>query len=138
MDWMEFSEWITQKFIEWRGSTVGHAGSVAEYARLFGATQSLMSQWMQRGGKTPNSYKYLNALSAMYGKEVYEVLGLQAPETVYDSLPGDFRSRLEAAARELEAELQRRRLTGNEPEALPIAIEIFERHGFKYTANTME
>jgi hypothetical protein len=73
---MDFSDWITNKYIEWRGRSLGRSGSVAEFARLFNASQPLMSQWMKKSGKVPTSQKYIHALVAQYGDEVYEVLGI--------------------------------------------------------------
>ena len=86
---MEFSDWITQKFLAWRGDKIGKGSSVVEFVKLFGTTQSLMSQWMKKGGKTPQSAKYINALYSVYGEEVYKLIGLARPilEFTPDSIP---------------------------------------------------
>jgi transcriptional regulator with XRE-family HTH domain len=77
---MEFWEWMTQKYIDWRGNAVGHERTISEFAKKLGVSQSLMSQWMKRGGKVPNSAKHINSLIEEYGSEVYDVLGLPRPK----------------------------------------------------------
>jgi SOS regulatory protein LexA len=76
MDIMEFSEWITQKFVDWRGDRIGKGSSIAEFGRQFGASQQLMSEWMKKDGKKPTSTKYVNALVRVYGDEILEILDI--------------------------------------------------------------
>jgi transcriptional regulator with XRE-family HTH domain len=132
---MEFSEWITQKYIEWRGNKVGKAGSIAEFAKQFGVSQPLMSQWMKKGGKVPKSHKYINALLRAYGDEAYEPLGLRVETEPLpaDKIPADLRDRLDAAQREINMTLEQQRIEPDSPEETRIVIEIMERHGFIYT-----
>jgi len=99
---VEFSDWITEKFVEWRGGRVGQSASVAEFAKLFGASQPLVSGWMKAGGKVPRAKKYINALAAVYGDEAYEVLGLSkrgGEALSIDQLSEDERAGLEAFLR---------------------------------------
>lgn len=73
---MRFDEWITQKYIEWRGDAIGREGSVSAFARWVDVPQSLMVDWMQENGKVPRSAKAINALVSRFGGEVYDVLGI--------------------------------------------------------------
>lgn len=76
---MEFSEWLTKKYIDWRGDAIGQEKSITKFAEMLGVTQSLMTQWLKKGGKVPTSQKYISALIRNYGVEVYDVLGLPRP-----------------------------------------------------------
>ena len=141
---MEFSDWITQKFIRWRGDRVGRGSSVADFAKLFGATQPVLSMWMKKGGKRPKSAKYINALVAVYGDEVYQILGLTPPAqnhlrengygSAFSSLPRSIRSELTIAIDEINAIYAARKILPDSPEALAIADEVFARHGFSRTS----
>lgn len=94
---VDFREWITQRYIEWRGDAYGHEGTVTEFAAWIGVSQPLVSQWM--AGSVPTSQKAITALVVRFGPEVYEVLGIENPSPIarvmhdtraaYDSLPPD-------------------------------------------------
>lgn len=136
MNSMEFSDWITQKFITWRGERYGNSASVAEFAKQFGASHQLVLGWMKKGGKKPKHAKYINALVTVYGKEVYDVLGLDRPVLEFTpdsiplaSLPPAVRKRFQAAFAQYEAALAQRGLTSASPEAPAILIKVFAEHG---------
>jgi len=83
-----FSDWITQKYIEWRGNAIGHKRTAREFAEKYvGVSQSLMVQWM-KGAKSPRSYQTISKLVAKFGDEVYSVLEIQLPAAV--SVPDTF------------------------------------------------
>ena len=135
---MDFSDFINDEFIKWRGKRKGKGASVAAFARLFGASQPLMTQWMTKGGKIPTSQKYISALYNYFGPEVLQILGITSSkisgnDISYNVFPPALQERLLAAQREIENEFRRRKITGEMPEAEQIAIEIMARHGFKYT-----
>lgn len=100
---MEFSDWITKKYIAWRGDRMGNEASIAKFADLFGASQQVMSEWMKKGGGKPRSQKYVNALVKVYGNEVYEILGYRHTErdVPWEDVPEEYRRRLEAFATEV-------------------------------------
>ena len=129
---MEFSDWINAKFMDWCGK---RRRTVTEFADYLGVKQPSVSKWMKKGGPTPDMASTLK-LAARFGPEVYDVLGLVRPdeEIPFESLPTDFRRRLAEADAEI---LQRRHdlnLTNpDSPEVLAIAIEVFEKYGFKVT-----
>jgi hypothetical protein len=131
---MEFFEWFTDKFVMWRGRRYGQSASLAEFAKQFGASHQLVSEWMKKDGKVPTHAKYITALVKVYGAEVYDVLGLPHPEvrSSLDILPGEIRQAIEAAAVEIGAELAAQNVSAGTPEADEITTRILEKYGVKY------
>ena len=123
---MEFSDWITKKFLEWRGDRFGQSASIAEFAKLFSASHQLVSEWMKKSGKVPTSVKYITALVNVYGEEVYGVLGLPRP----DLSPVNARLLLEAS-RDLSRSVKDTGIDINSAAFEKLAMEIFSRHGIK-------
>lgn len=124
IDLMEFSDWITEKFLEWRGDRIGQSASIAEFAKLFCTSQQLMSEWMKKSGKRPTSAKYINNLVEVYGIEVYEALGLNIP-----GLSPINTERLLAASKELTMIANDRDLEVSDPEFTKLFVEVFSRNG---------
>jgi hypothetical protein len=90
---VEFHDWITQKYIQWRGDAIGRERSIKEFAEdHLGVSQSLMSQWMKKGGKTPRSQATIGKLVAVYGTEVYNVLDIEPPDQVFADLAAAYYS----------------------------------------------
>lgn len=81
---MEFKDWITQKYREWRGDAVGRERNMTEYAEWLGVSQPSVSNWMS-GTYKPEEQKSVDALANRYGIEVYEALGIDVPRS-YNSL----------------------------------------------------
>lgn len=129
---MDFHEWMTQKYIDWRGQVVGHSGSVTEFARLFGVSQPLMSDWLKKGGIIPRSQKAISALVKVYGFEVYEVLGLPRPdqyqEVPHPELPAEVQLAIQSATSEISKTLQSIGLSPSSPEAKIISQKILLKH----------
>lgn len=123
---MNFSEWITKKYIEWRGDAVGNKRSISDFARTIGISQPLLSKWMASDGSVPTSPKAINRLVDFFGDEVYEVLGLPVPglspknSIVYVQ-----------ASRELMREVRERDLDPEDPAFASLVSEVFERYGVK-------
>jgi len=134
---VDFSEWITQKYIEWRDKKTGRPASIAEFAKLFGASQQLMSNWMKKGGMIPKHKRFIDALVKLYGNEVYEVLDLPRPEgepraaLLAAGFPVDFIDDLLTAREEYTAELVSKGIETDSPEARSIIKEVFARHGIQ-------
>lgn len=133
---MDFHDWINQKFVEWRGKT---RKTVTDFAAYVGVSQQVMTGWMKPGGTLP-SPNNIKKLVKRFGLETYDVLDLQRPgeRISRNQLPPAFRDRLDRAEADVNAELARRGLTGEMPEAERITIEIFERYGFKYIATEFD
>jgi hypothetical protein len=73
------SGYITQKYVDWRGKETGNKKSIARFARdVLKLSPQIVNEWMNRG-KIPRKGEYINALAAVYGEEVYSILGIVAP-----------------------------------------------------------
>lgn len=81
---MEFSEWITRKYVEWRGNAVGRERSITDFAQYIDVTQPTMSGWMN--GSIPKRHEMIVKLVNVYGPEVFAVLGLDQPDPIFDEL----------------------------------------------------
>lgn len=123
---MEFSEWITRKYIEYRGDAVGNDRSISEFAKLFGASQPVMSNWMKKGGKVPKSKKYVDALYNVYGMEVYDILGIE--EIVNYSMPY-LPSKYQKAITEASQKIRESGAAYDSAEAEEIVSTVFEQYG---------
>lgn len=83
---MEFSDWITRKYIDWRGDAYGNERSVTEFAAWIGVSQPLMAKWMRKNGSKPGTSKTINKLIAKFGREVTDILHIEGPITVDDEI----------------------------------------------------
>lgn len=134
---MNFSEWITKKYIEWRGDSVGHDRSITDFAKSVGVSQSLMSHWMN-GDRAPSSHKTISKLGAIY-PEVYEVLGIDRPQvdSALSQLPEPFKDILESALAEINARFQQEGVSPeNDPDGervFEITREVFDKYGVDIT-----
>ncbi|MHC1739708.1 MAG: hypothetical protein AB9897_01210 [Anaerolineaceae bacterium] len=129
---MEFSDWITQKYIAWRGDAIGQDRSITQFAAMLGLSQSQITQYMKKGGKKPSGHKAISALVNIYGDEVFEILGYQKADyqTVdLSSLPGDLQDRFRMAIKEIESGLKERKLSSESPEGLIFIRETFAKFG---------
>ncbi|MEN6624257.1 MAG: hypothetical protein ABFD50_22260, partial [Smithella sp.] len=72
---MEFSDWITKKYIEWRGDSFGHEKTISDFAKWMGVSQSVMSYWMKKNGKVPDTQKSISKIAKRY-PDIYEILEL--------------------------------------------------------------
>ena len=133
---MDFSDWITRKYIEWRGDAIGQERSITKFADKLNVTHSLMTQWMQKGGKVPTSQKYISILINNFGVEAYDILGIPRPsqEDVLSGLPSDFASSVRSALDEIRSS----GINNGKEHASPEEVEkirlILEKHLGKYQA----
>lgn len=128
---MEFSDWLTKKYIEWRGDAIS-GKSVSAFAREIGTSQALMSEWLS--GKKKPGRRSLIKLGEYY-PEVYEILGFPNPEpdSPFSQLPAPFKERLEAAMSEINTRYQDEGVNPDNDsdgvKALEIAREVFDKFG---------
>jgi len=128
------ANWLTKKFLEWQ-LIQGRSVNQAEFAEYLGVVPSTYSTWINTD-QTPGKHSAI-LISAKLGPEICELLGMEQPNVLpMDQLPHQVRDRLEAAVYEVNSELGSRGLSGDSPEAEDIVIEIFEKHGFRYTKTT--
>ena len=134
---MNFNDYLTQKYVDWRGDAIGRERSLKDFADWIGISNQLLTYWMRPNGKIPKHKKTIDKLVIKFGPEIYDMLGLTRPDTIpLDQLPKQVHDRLTAAVYEVNSELESRGLSGASPEAEDIVIKIFEKHGFKYTHTT--
>jgi hypothetical protein len=131
---MDFSDWIINKYIQWPGDKRGNKNQ-SIFARWIGVPQSVMSDWMKKGGTVPRKAKYVTLLAKKY-PDIYKVLDIPEPDTQFelDGLPQTIRRRIQEATAEVNREMEERGLTGETPEAEALTIRIFEKYGFKYVS----
>ena len=69
---MTIIEFLNRKFLEWQLEE-GKKKSIEDFAKLFGASQPLFSQWL--GGKRPISETYKKRIIEKYGDEAIVAFG---------------------------------------------------------------
>jgi transcriptional regulator with XRE-family HTH domain len=128
-DFMDWTDWINRKYVEWRGQS---RGTIQEFAQYIGVSQALMSLWMKRGGSKPNSPANISKLVAIYGVEVYEVLGLPVPaeEIPLDQLPEDLQADLRGFLYEVPAALDAAGVDAGSETGKNILKELMAKYGF--------
>jgi hypothetical protein len=134
---MKFNDYLTQKYVEWRGDAIGREKSLKDFAEWIGVSNQLLTYWMRQNGKIPKHKRTIDKLIAKFGPEIYNPLGLARPDTIpLDQLPPEMRDRLITAIYEVNSTLGSLGLSGDSPESEDIVIKIFEKYGFKYTRTT--
>ena len=134
MNWREF---ITQKYLDWRQDKRGKKGSAAQFAREIGISPQLLSAWMNKG-QTVTDQENINKLVNTFGFVVYDVLGLRRPDAddpravlLAAGLPSEFVDDVLAARDEYSEELARRGIDTDSPEAWEIINSALARHGLR-------
>jgi hypothetical protein len=137
---MKWSDWITNKYIEWRGNRIGPLASINEFARELGIPQSVMSRWMKDGGTKPTKGSYISNLAFEFGPELYEVLGLPVPAPISDidlsGLPRPLKKQMKAAIDEINLELNRLHLDPKSDDVFTLTIKTLDKYGFTYRHTT--
>lgn len=75
---VDFKEWITQQYLEWRGDAYGRTNTVSDFADYLDVKQQMVSSWMN--GNSKPSLKSINKLAFRLGYEVYDVLEIPEDE----------------------------------------------------------
>jgi transcriptional regulator with XRE-family HTH domain len=133
MNMMNFKDWITRKLIEYEVE-LGHRVTITQYAEHIGVAQSVLSQWMN-GDRKPGSQKNIEKLVAVFGPEVYEVIGKETVSN-YDPIseaPPEIKSRFSAALAEANQKYRDAAEEGlelSESEAELILVEAMAKYGF--------
>lgn len=127
---IEFSDWITKKYVDWRGDAIGKDRSITEFALWIGVSQQTMSGWMKKGGKNPRSKTSISALVDRFGSEVYEILDLPMPDSDFpiELLPSELQIDLRMALKEIKQRIGD--LDPDSPEGDELVRSIFRSHGF--------
>jgi transcriptional regulator with XRE-family HTH domain len=125
----KFSDWMTKKYIEWRGDT---RRTVTDFADYVGVSQQTLSQWLNKDDVVPQA-KNVTVLADRFGPEIYEVLGLPVPLYIQEirAIPQAIRERILAAASEISNAIYGSAIDPESPEALVIATTVMAKYGFK-------
>ena len=141
MKWMIFYEWMTQKFLDWQKEE-GERKTVTEFAKYLGVGQQTVSTWLQPKGSVPKSTASINKLAAIYGSEVYQVLGLETPSSLsLADIPEELQADLEHALKEANQVYRSLNQHGQrlpEAQAKRILTDILAKYGFVETASSSE
>jgi transcriptional regulator with XRE-family HTH domain len=128
----DFTRYLMREFRAWE-ERQGGKRSVSEWARRLGVKQPTLSRWMN-GDTTPDAAG-VAVLVEQLGSEVYEILGIQAPEEISVSgLPDEFRRRLEAATVEARNALTGSGIDASSMAGMALVAGVFARHGFEIMA----
>jgi len=134
-----WKDYITKKYLEWRADKLGRKGSAAAFAREINISPQLLSDWMNKG-QIVSDQENINKLVEFLGYEVYDVLGLRRPDAgdprstlLSVGFPSEFVEAVLAARAEFSAELFKRGITQDSPEAREIIKQAFARHGVQLT-----
>lgn len=102
-----FSEYLEKKYIEWQHEH-GRRKTIEEFAVYIGVSRPLLNMWMN-GNRKPGK-ESLELLSAIFGNEVYDVLGYERPNPylqkinqIFKNIPPDKQKTLAEDAVRYEA-----------------------------------
>lgn len=132
-----FKDWIWAKFEEWRKGTTNGPTAFARFLEI--DKQQSVSDWLN-GKYKPKSQEHITKIAKKY-PDVYEILDIPEPAPPplsSESLPPEFRSRLESAMRDIANTLEARKIDPASDEAEQVAIEVMERFGFTYKSTSSE
>jgi hypothetical protein len=96
-----FSEWITEKFLDWQKSA-GERKTLVEFADWIGVSQPSLSDWMS-GKYKPKGSKNIDRLYIKLGPEIFDVLEMERPPYALQFVD-DYIQNIAKAIAELPAE----------------------------------
>ena len=111
---MEFKDWITKKYLDWRGDAIGRDRSIKKFSDFIGVSQPLMSRWMNEKNKP--SLENAIKIADRFGNEVYDILDIPQDER-------PVRADLREAIRQVPPE--------NQDELLELIEEFLRDHGWQ-------
>jgi hypothetical protein len=124
---MAFNKWFFNKYKIWSSDKKGNAASITQFAKLFGATHQICSDWMdEENPKIPTSQKYINALFDVYGYEAYQELGISVP-----GLSPENSLLLLEASKDLNRSTKELGIDIDDPAFVKLFTEVFSRFGIK-------
>lgn len=110
---MTFPEYLEKKYLEWQNS-LGRRKTVEEFAAWLGVSRPLMTMWLN--GKRRPGVENLKLLSAVFGNEIYDILGIERPNPylqrisqLFERLSPEHQRRLAEDAEKYEVKNERSR-----------------------------
>lgn len=76
-----WSEWINEKYEEFRKGKRGNAASVSAFGRMFGAPHQVVLNWLREDATPPREKRYIERIVEIFGDEAYPALGVPKPAT---------------------------------------------------------
>ena len=131
---MDFQEWFHHRFMEYERQS-GFRKTVKEFAEYIGLPQPTISSYLT-GINKPGSQKNLEKLAAVFGPEVYEVVGKSSTVFHYDPIseaPPEIKSKFSAAMAAANQKFRAAAEAGvvlSESEAEQILVESMAKYGF--------
>ncbi len=77
---MTFPEYLERKYLNWQ-NRLGKRKTIDEFARLLGVSRPSITMWMN-GSRKPG-LENIRLLSAIFGLEIYDILGYPRPNPLY-------------------------------------------------------
>jgi transcriptional regulator with XRE-family HTH domain len=112
----------------------GRRVTITEFAKKLGVSQPTLSSWINETRK-PSAEAALKLAVLFDDQEILSILGYTSPDNIIDSsLPPPLKESFDEAVDEIEREYKTQGITDfSSPEALRIAKEILEDHGWTVT-----
>jgi hypothetical protein len=137
MSMKTFQEWMELKYSDWEKNQSGKQ-SYYTFARFLDVGQSKLTLWMS-GAAIPTDDDLVK-IAIKLGSGVYEVVNVPGPNSIaaftpagFSNLPLAFRTRLTNAISETSQAIIQNNLNPESGEAKLLAVNIFEKWGFKIT-----
>jgi transcriptional regulator with XRE-family HTH domain len=133
IDVVELKDWLEKKYLEWQIEN-GRA-TVKDFASKLGISRSYLTLLLNGERTSMSREMAIEIAEKVRDYEILSILGYSLPEGISDlSLPPSLRSSFDKAINEIERVYKALGITELEsPEALRIAKEIFEEHGWTVT-----
>lgn len=127
---MEFKDWISKKYTDWRGDTIGNEKSITQFANLLGINRSILTRYMNGTLKSPRLENVVS-IAKIY-PEIYEILGISRPSLLLSietflKLPESEQVAAISAWNEASDDISSKGIDPSSPEANLIRIELFKK-----------
>jgi transcriptional regulator with XRE-family HTH domain len=133
-------EWFRQKYFYWEQNIHQDRGSIKEFAAYLGIGRTYLTMLMNGTRQNISMETALRIAERLNDYQILSILGYARPgkQLIVDHFPLDFGERLTRATEEVNRTFAERGVTGEMPAAEKIAVEIFEKWGFKYISTNSE
>lgn len=82
----EVSDWLEQKFLEWRASNRNRRAGVTQFAEYLGLSRDVLNSYLSRGSKPDG--ENLEKIAGKLGDEIYALVGKTPPDPLLRMLIG--------------------------------------------------
>jgi transcriptional regulator with XRE-family HTH domain len=131
---MKPQEWLDQKYAEWERTQPGRQ-TYYHFARYLEVNHTDLTQWIS--GTAVPSGDDLARLAGKLGNEIYDLMGINSPNTqfqhlasAFSCLPSALRQHLSSAFQEIEQQIKSQQLDPESVEAKRISVKTLAKWGF--------